>query len=65
MLLLTHEFIYTLPYLVMLFASLILGILSVTDPCFLCAQLTDDSPSLNYCGRLVLADAKFFTGGDV
>jgi hypothetical protein len=31
----------------MLFASLILGILSVINPCFfMCPKLTDDSPSL-------------------
>ena len=28
----------------------------------MCPKLTDDSPSLIYCGRLVLADAYFFTG---
>jgi hypothetical protein len=42
----------------MLFASLILGILSVIDPCFFCAQNSQMIPPLwFYCGRLVLADA--------
>jgi hypothetical protein len=40
-LLLTNEFIY-----IMLFASLILGILSVTDPCFLRAQKSQIIPPI-------------------
>ena len=55
-LLLTHEFIYNvirLPH-------------SWYPQCdrpmfFPCPKLTDDSPSLIYCGRLVLADAWLFT----
>jgi len=41
----------------MSFASLILGILSVTDPCLLRVQNKMIPLSLIYCGRLVLADA--------
>jgi hypothetical protein len=37
----------------MLFASLILGILSVTDFFLTCPKLKHYSPSLIYCGRLV------------
>jgi len=37
---------------------IILGILSVTVHVYMCSKITDDdSPSLIYCGRLVLADA--------
>jgi len=45
----------------MLFASLIVGILSVTVHVFYVPRFTDDSPSLIYCGWLVLADAWLFT----
>jgi len=37
------------------FASLIFGILSVTIHDFMCPKHTDDDPSLIQCGRLVLA----------
>jgi len=39
----------------------ILGILSMTSMLYMCPKLTDDSPSLIYCGRLVLAYAQLLT----